>query len=128
MGSKLHSLSLHGINTMVKKNNMNIKSLIEASEMSQTKFAQYLGIPLRTVQNWATEKNACPEWTKNLIEFRLKAEGVINMMYIIRDREAGNEIARFNSLAEAEQELRAYEEADKNEGTFTEDFYEIVTE
>lgn len=107
---------------------MNIKSLIEASEMSQTKFAQHLGIPLRTVQNWATNKNKCPDWTTGLIEFRLRAEGVINMMYIIRDREAGNEIARFSSLAEAEQELRAYEEADKNEGNFTEDFYEIVTE
>lgn len=50
------------------------------------------------------------------------------MTYIIRDKEAGNEIARFNSLAEAEQELKTYEETDKNEGTFTEDFYEIVSE
>ena len=56
---------------------MNIKSLIEASEMSQTKFAQHLGIPLRTVQNWATNKNKCPDWTTSLIEFRLRAEGVI---------------------------------------------------
>lgn len=107
---------------------MDVKTLIRLTGMTQTEFAQHLGIPLRTVQNWATEKNKCPEWAKNLIEFKLKAEGVINMMYIIRDKEAGNEIARFNSLAEAEQELREYEEADKNEGTFTEDFYEIVTE
>lgn len=64
---------------------MNIKSLIEASEMSQTKFAKHLGIPLRTVQNWATEKNKCPDWTTNLIKFRLKAEGVITMYDIIAE-------------------------------------------
>lgn len=48
------------------------------------------------------------------------------MKYIIRDREAGNEIARFDSMEEAKAELKKYEEADKKEGTFTEDFYEIV--
>lgn len=50
------------------------------------------------------------------------------MKYIIRDREAGNIIDRFNTLAEAEAELRAYEEADKKDGIFEEDFYEIVEE
>lgn len=45
--------------------------------------------------------------------------------FIIRDREAGNEIARFDSYEEAVSELEKYEETDKAEGTYTEDFYEI---
>lgn len=45
--------------------------------------------------------------------------------FIIRDREAGNEITRFDSYEEAVAELEKYEETDKAEGTYTEDFYEI---
>jgi hypothetical protein len=45
--------------------------------------------------------------------------------FIIRDREAGNEIARFDSYEEAVAELEKYEETDKAEGNYTEDFYEI---
>ena len=45
--------------------------------------------------------------------------------FIIRDREAGNEIARFDSYEEAVAEVKRYEETDKAEGTYTEDFYEI---
>lgn len=56
---------------------MDIKELIEKSGMSQTKFAQYFGIPLRTVQRWKLGQGKCPDWTTDLIEFRLKAEGVI---------------------------------------------------
>lgn len=45
--------------------------------------------------------------------------------FIIRDREAGNEIARFDSYEEAVAEIEKYEETDKAEGTYTEGFYEI---
>lgn len=48
------------------------------------------------------------------------------MKYIIRDREAGNKIATFDTLPEAEQELALYEEEDRKDGTYTADFYEIV--
>ena len=47
-------------------------------------------------------------------------------MYIIRDREAGNVIDKFNTLEEAQEELNRYEEEDKKEDTYEEDFYEIV--
>lgn len=46
--------------------------------------------------------------------------------YIIRDREAGNEIDNFDTYEEAVEELIRYEEEDKAEGTYEEDFYEIV--
>ena len=46
--------------------------------------------------------------------------------FIIRDKEAGNIIDIFDTEQEAKTELKSYEESDKREGTFTEDFYEIV--
>lgn len=48
------------------------------------------------------------------------------MKYVIRDREAGNEIEWFNSKEDAEKMLQQYEESDKKEGIYSEDFYEIV--
>ena len=48
------------------------------------------------------------------------------MEYIIREREAGNIIDVFDTLEEAKKALKNYEEQDKAEGTYTEDFYEIV--
>lgn len=48
------------------------------------------------------------------------------MKYIIRDREAGNFIDEFKTLAEAKNTLEDYEAEDKEDGTYTENFYEIV--
>lgn len=45
--------------------------------------------------------------------------------FIIRDREAGNEITRVDSYADAVALVEKFEERDKEEGTYTEDFYEI---
>lgn len=47
------------------------------------------------------------------------------MRFITRDREAGNEIERFATLEEAKKAIKSYEEIDKAEETYTEDFYEI---
>lgn len=46
--------------------------------------------------------------------------------YIIRDREAGNKIASFDSYEEAVRELQSYEAEDKRNEEYTPDFYEIV--
>lgn len=48
-------------------------------------------------------------------------------LYVIRDREAGNEIDEFETMEEAFEELARYEEIDKMNGDYTPDFYEIVT-
>ena len=48
------------------------------------------------------------------------------MMYVVRDREAGNVITQFETMGEAQKELEKYEEQDKKDGTYTEDFYEIA--
>lgn len=46
--------------------------------------------------------------------------------YVVRDREAGNVVERFDSLEEAETALRGYEESDKSEGIYEADFYEVA--
>ena len=48
------------------------------------------------------------------------------MMYVVRDREAGNVITQFETMEEAQKELGRYEEQDKKEGEYVEDFYEIA--
>lgn len=48
------------------------------------------------------------------------------MAYLIQDREAGNVIATFVTLAEAEATLAEYEAQDKLEGVYEPNFYEIV--
>lgn len=47
------------------------------------------------------------------------------MRYIIRDSEADNEIEGRNTLKEAEEILKEYEQIDKEENIYTEGFYEI---
>jgi hypothetical protein len=46
--------------------------------------------------------------------------------YVIQDREARNIIEECDTLAEAQHILQQYEEEDKEEGMYTDDFYEIV--
>lgn len=46
--------------------------------------------------------------------------------YITRDREAGNIIEAFETLEEAQQAIKTYEETDKADGTYTPDFYEAA--
>lgn len=46
-------------------------------------------------------------------------------MFEIRDRQGGNVIDSFDSLEAATYALNEYEEADKLEGIYTENFYEI---
>jgi hypothetical protein len=46
--------------------------------------------------------------------------------FVIQDQEAGNVIDSFLTREEAEAELAKYETSDKAEGTYTQNFYEIV--
>lgn len=46
-------------------------------------------------------------------------------MFQIRDRQGGNVFDSFESLEAATYALNEYEEADKLEGIYTENFYEI---
>lgn len=48
--------------------------------------------------------------------------------FIVRDREAGNIIDRFDTEEEALAALAEYEDEDRADGTYTEEFYEVVEE
>ena len=48
------------------------------------------------------------------------------MSWIVRCRETGTGIDIFDTLEEAERELKEYENDDVKEGVYTPDFYEIV--
>lgn len=54
-----------------------IKHLRQLTGLSQQAFGDYLHIPLRTIQNWESGTNKCPEYTVELIEYKLNKEGMI---------------------------------------------------
>ena len=56
---------------------MTIKSLREASGMTQKAFSEYFGIPKRSIENWEGEKRECPAYLLELMEYKLRNEGII---------------------------------------------------
>ena len=56
---------------------MTFKELREQSGMSRPQFAEYFGIPYRTVQDWELENRKCNDYILNLLEYKLKHEGLI---------------------------------------------------
>jgi DNA-binding transcriptional regulator YiaG len=56
---------------------MTFKELRQASGMTQQAFADYFGIPKRTIENWDSERRKCPEYLLKLMEYKLKKEKVI---------------------------------------------------
>ena len=56
---------------------MTIKEMRAETGLTQVKFAEHLGIPRRTIENWEGEVNDCPKYVKELIEYRLRNEGLI---------------------------------------------------
>ena len=56
---------------------MTIKELRAASGMTQQAFADYFGIPKRSIENWEGSKSEPPEYLVKLIEYKLRAEGKI---------------------------------------------------
>lgn len=55
---------------------MTIKEMREASDMTQKAFAEYFKIPKRTIENWEEEKRVCPDYLIELMEYKLKKEGI----------------------------------------------------
>jgi transcriptional regulator with XRE-family HTH domain len=60
---------------------MTFKELREQSGMNKKRFAEYFGIPYRTVQNWEAGVNKCPDYLLNLLEYKLKHEGLIRGVF-----------------------------------------------
>lgn len=57
---------------------MTIKEMRSETGLSQAKFAEHLNIPRRTIENWESGVNDCPKYVKELIEYRLRNEGMID--------------------------------------------------
>lgn len=56
---------------------MVFKELRHLSCMTQAAFADYFGIPKRTVENWEGGQRKCPEYLLDLMAYKLKNEGII---------------------------------------------------
>ena len=56
---------------------MTFKEMREQSGMSRQEFAKYFGIPYRTVQSWELGDRSCPEYLLQLIEYKLRKDGII---------------------------------------------------
>lgn len=57
---------------------MAFKELREASGMNKKQFAEYFGIPYRTVQNWELDIRQCPEYLLELMRYKLEKENIIS--------------------------------------------------
>ena len=56
---------------------MSIKDLRKQSKMTQQQFADYFGIPKRTIEDWERGVRKCNEYVIDLIEYKLKKENII---------------------------------------------------
>ncbi len=56
---------------------MEFKKIREQSGMNITKFSEYFKIPYRTIQHWEHGTRQCPEYLLELIEYKLKKEGIL---------------------------------------------------
>ena len=56
---------------------MTFKDLRISSGMSRPQFAEYFGIPYRTVQSWELGDRQCPDYLLKLMEYKLKNEGYL---------------------------------------------------
>ena len=52
---------------------MTINDILREHGLSQTELSRRLGIPLRTVQDWAGERRTPSDWILNLIQTALSA-------------------------------------------------------
>lgn len=56
---------------------MNVKELRTKAGMTQKAFAEYFGIPKRTIEEWEGERRKCTDYLLELMVYKLKNEGVI---------------------------------------------------
>lgn len=53
---------------------MTFKELRQQSGMSQKQFAEYFGIPKRTIENWEAGVNQCQQYLLDLMQYKLNNE------------------------------------------------------
>ena len=56
---------------------MTIKELRTKSGMTQKAFAEYFGIPKRTLEEWEGDRRKCADYLLNLMQYKLEKENKI---------------------------------------------------
>lgn len=56
---------------------MTIKELRTSAGMTQQAFADYFHISKRAIESWEGGQRKCPEYLEELIEYKLRNEGLI---------------------------------------------------
>lgn len=56
----------------------NIKEIRLLTGMNRREFADYFGIPYRTVEDWEAGRSKCAPYLLNLIVYKLEREGMLN--------------------------------------------------
>lgn len=51
-----------------------IRKIREQTELNRKEFAEYFGIPLRTIEEWEAGRRTPPEYVPRLMEYRIKYE------------------------------------------------------
>ena len=54
-----------------------LKAMRKEAGMTQRKFAEYFGIPLRTVEDWERGLKHMPDYVMRLFVYKLRVEGLI---------------------------------------------------
>lgn len=57
---------------------MKIKELRKKTGLTQARFAELLGVPKRSIENWEEGKNKPPEYLVKLIDYYLSNENKYN--------------------------------------------------
>ena len=58
-------------------NKLNFQQLRKLSGMTLKAFSEYFGIPIRTIEDWSTEKREPTPYLLELMEYKLRNEGLI---------------------------------------------------
>lgn len=56
---------------------MQLKEIRTKTGMTQKAFSEYFGIPIRTIQDWESEKRTPPLYVIDLIKYKAEKENLI---------------------------------------------------
>lgn len=97
------------------------------ADLSRKEMCSRFEIPYRTLQSWELKARECPPWAERLILKELKKieEEKMKELYTA-DKETGTFIDKVSSVEEGLKLIEKYEESDKADGVYEEDFYDVV--
>lgn len=104
---------------------MTIKEIRNITGLSQNKFSEKYGIPPRTIQDWEAGRRVPPEYVVKLLARCVMMDMEERKVYTA-DRETGTFIDEVSTIEEGFKKITEYEQADRNDGSYEPDFYDIV--